>query len=85
MTSSSVVPTVSSWVITGEHPLAYAALAPGIRNLLEETGGPDRVFSGLKDGGRGAVFDPFDAFFVPLAGFSGVANPGPDIRIYRWE
>ena len=73
------------WVITGEHPLAYADLDPKIGEMLAAAGGPDREFSGLRDGGRGAVYDPFDAFFVPLAGFSGVGNPGPDIRIYLWK
>lgn len=73
------------WVIIGEHPLAYAALAPGIRELLERRGECIRSFPALEDGGRGAVFDPFDAFFVPLAGFSAVSAPGPEIRFYRCE
>ncbi len=73
------------WVITGEHPLAYADLEPGIGEMLAAAGGPIREFGGLKNQGRGAVFDPFDAFFVPLAGFSAVTAPGPEIRIYRYE
>ena len=73
------------WVITGEHPLAYAGLDPGIREMLERGGGPARSFPALRDGGRGAVFDPFDAFFVPLAGFPAVPAPGPEIRFYRCQ
>ena len=73
------------WVITGEHPLAYGYLDPGIRELLEGEGEPAAEFRGLKDEGPEPVFDPFDAFFVPLSGFSGVTAPGPDIRIYRFE
>lgn len=73
------------WVITGEHPLAYAALEPRIRELLERRGDYIRLFPALRDGGRGAIFDPFDAFFVPLAGFSAVSAPGPEIRFYRCE
>ncbi len=73
------------WVITGEHPLAYARLDPGIREMLERSGGSVRSFPALLGGGRGAVFDPFDAFFVPLAGFSAVPVPGPEIRFYRCQ
>ncbi len=73
------------WVVTGEHPLAYAGLDSGIREKLEGEGEPAAEFRGLKADGPEPVFDPFDAFFVPLAGFSGVVNPGPDIRIYRYD
>ena len=30
-----------------------------------------------------AVYDPQDAFFMPVSGFSTVRRPGPTIRIYR--
>jgi hypothetical protein len=30
----------------------------------------------------GAVFDRQDAFFLPIAGFSGVERPGPNVSIY---
>jgi len=30
-----------------------------------------------------SVFDPIDTYYVPLAGYSGWARPGPFIRIYR--
>jgi hypothetical protein len=30
-----------------------------------------------------AVFDPADAFYVPLAGHGAVRAPGPRIRIYK--
>lgn len=73
------------WVITGEHPLAYAVLDPGIGEMLVGWGRPTGEFEGMERGGRGAVFDPFDAFFVPLAGFSAVSAPGPEIRFYRCE
>jgi hypothetical protein len=29
------------------------------------------------------VFDPQDAFFVPLAGFEGVERPGPNFAVYK--
>ncbi len=71
------------WVVTGEHPLAYASLEPGIGKLLEARAVHVRSFPAFRESGRGAVFDPFDAFFVPLAGFSAVSAPGPEIRFYR--
>jgi hypothetical protein len=30
------------------------------------------------------VFDPIDAYYVPLAGYAGWIRPGPYIRIYRF-
>lgn len=72
------------WVITGVHPLTYANLDLGIQKMLRE-GMPAEKFGGLKNGGKDAVYDPFDAFFVPLAGFRDVSAPGPEIRFYRYE
>ena len=31
-----------------------------------------------------STFDPIDAYYVPLAGYSGWLRPGPPIRIYRF-
>jgi Dolichyl-phosphate-mannose-protein mannosyltransferase len=31
-----------------------------------------------------STFDPIDAYYVPLAGYSGWRRPGPPIRIYRF-
>jgi hypothetical protein len=30
-----------------------------------------------------SVFDPQDAFFLPIFGLSGIPRPGPDVFIYR--
>jgi hypothetical protein len=30
-----------------------------------------------------SIFDPIDAYYVPLAGYAGWVRPGPPIRIYR--
>jgi hypothetical protein len=35
------------------------------------------------DRGARPVYDPHDAFFVPVAGFEGVRLPGPRISIYQ--
>jgi hypothetical protein len=29
----------------------------------------------------GAVYDPLDSFYLPLAGFGGIERPGPSIVI----
>jgi hypothetical protein len=29
------------------------------------------------------IYDRQDAFFLPIAGFTGVARPGPTVLIYR--
>jgi hypothetical protein len=29
------------------------------------------------------VYDPQDAFFMPLAGFDGVRRPGPNFYLYK--
>ncbi len=72
-----------TWVITHEHPLPFshlpdefAALRPALR--LEATFSP---FAG-ETAPPTAVFETRDAFYVPLAGFSGVVRGGPLIRIY---
>ncbi len=72
------------WVITGEHPLTYANLNLKIKKMLREEK-PAEKFGGRENGEKEAIYDPFDAFFVPLAGFQAVADPGPEIRFYRYE
>ncbi len=37
----------------------------------------------VRSGDEGPVYDPLDAFHVPLARFGAVERPGPRIRIYR--
>jgi hypothetical protein len=32
-----------------------------------------------------SIFDPIDAYYVPLAGYAGWVRPGPPIRIYRFS
>lgn len=70
------------YVIVSEHSLAYSSLDPELRNLLEE--GLEEVYT-IKGGGEGnqdVIYDPFDAFYLPLAGFGAVKFPGPEIRIF---
>ena len=70
------------YAIVSEHPLAYSRLKPEMKKLLGEMSDSSHTITGDRVGSAGAVYDPFDAFYVPLAGFRGVDTPGPTIRIY---
>jgi len=71
-------------VLTHEHQLPFSslldrqmqAIAPHLRPLAE--------FTPYRDGPAGE-FEREDAYYVPLAGFSGVVRPGPLVRIYAYE
>ena len=40
------------------------------------------VLAAFSPGKTGDVYDPIDAFYIPIWGFSGVERPGPSIVIY---
>ncbi len=73
------------YTVIHESSLSYSSPDPEIKRLLEETGECGGVSTFLGSARGPAVFDPFDAFYVPLAGFSAVDLPGPTIRIYRFR
>jgi hypothetical protein len=54
-----------------------------LEQQLRALGPPVAVFLPAVDPCLGSVFDPLDAYFVPLAGYQGWLRPGPPIRIYR--
>jgi len=73
------------YIVISEHPLSYSRLAPEVKSLLENAS--EEVYS-IKGGGEGrqnVVYDPFDAFYLPLAGFAGVDSPGPKIRVFYMD
>ena len=69
------------WALLAESPTGYIPWAPDIRAVLEEVGTVAALFDPYAPGAR-PVYDPHDAFFVPVAGFEGVTVPGPRITIY---
>ncbi len=71
------------WVVTQEHPLDFSNLDPSFRADLRRFGNLVYEIEPFRDSGTEPSFDPIDAFYVPLAGFSAVARPGPTIRIFR--
>lgn len=70
------------WVVTHEHPLAYSRVDPTFRAQLEREAVLVQCFDPFRASGEIPVFDPLDAYYVPVAGFEGVERPGPLIRIY---
>lgn len=56
-------------------PAAMAALAPRLELLKE--------FDPFRGPRSDAVFEPLDAYYIPMDGFAAVERPGPRVRIYR--
>jgi hypothetical protein len=77
------------FIVTEEHSLSmYSRVSPELETILEESFEPIRVFSPLEEAvaeNPKPIFDPIDAFYVPLARFEGIRRPGPTIRIYGWK
>ncbi len=71
------------WVITHEHPLAYSQVDPAFKEELEREAVLVRRFNPFSGRAESPVYDPVDAYYVPLAGYAGVERPGPSIQIYR--
>jgi hypothetical protein len=75
-----------SWALVEEHPLSFFSPPPppAAQARLDAAGAPAAVFDPFVPGGEGrAVFDPGDAFYVPLAGQEAVVLSGPRLEIYR--
>jgi hypothetical protein len=69
------------YVLLSESPTGYVPWAPEIHELLGSLGSVVARFDPYAPGAE-PVYDPHDAFFVPVAGFAGVRSPGPRITIY---
>ncbi len=70
------------WLVFEESPLGtYATVPPELRRLAAEH--YTLVYDVIATNGAGGVYDVQDAFFMPIARFSGVERPGPTVQIYR--
>jgi 4-amino-4-deoxy-L-arabinose transferase-like glycosyltransferase len=70
------------WLVFEESPLwTYATVAPELRRLAADH--YTLVYTVAATNGVSGVYDIQDAFFMPIAGFSGVERPGPTVQIYR--
>jgi hypothetical protein len=73
------------YVVLAESPTGYNPWAPEMHAFIQQQGGVvAAVFDPYAPGTR-PVYDPHDAFFVPVTGFEGVRQPGPKITIYTWK
>lgn len=68
--------------VLAESPTGYIPWAPEIHQVLRGLGAVEAVFDPYGPGAH-PVYDPHDAFFVPVAGFEQVRQPGPRVTIYR--
>jgi hypothetical protein len=73
------------YVVTHDHvlfsshvdPAALAVLAPRLELMAE--------FDPASGHGSAAVFEPLDAYYIPIHNFCAVSRPGPRVRIYRFR
>ncbi|HIQ05077.1 MAG TPA: glycosyltransferase family 39 protein, partial [Anaerolineae bacterium] len=72
-----------SYVVITDHFLPYSRADQTLEAALQQQARLVAEFSPTRPGAvPQPVFDPIDAFYVPLADFTGIERPGPFIRIY---
>jgi hypothetical protein len=69
-------------VLLQESFTGYAPFVPELHAAVRRHGALVATFDPLSLRAR-PVYDPHDAFFVPVAGFPGVERPGPRLTVYR--
>jgi len=70
------------WIVLQESPLTiYSGMPAAVQAGLSRY--DRRAAFRAVDPGQWHVYDQQDAFFLPLAGFSGVGRPGPNLSIYE--
>lgn len=70
------------WILLQESPLPSETQSI-VKDLLAQDYVRVQDFVALSLDGPPRVYDPQDAFFMPLAGFDGVRRPGPNFYLYR--
>jgi 4-amino-4-deoxy-L-arabinose transferase-like glycosyltransferase len=72
------------WLVLSESPLrVYAAIPAELRALAAARYDLVHTVPATRGRSERAIYDPQDAFFLPLSRFHTVIRPGPTIRIYR--
>jgi 4-amino-4-deoxy-L-arabinose transferase-like glycosyltransferase len=72
------------WILLYESPLPeYTAPPAGIRELVDARYQLVYRVDGVPASAGSGVYDRQDAFFLPIAGFTGIARPGPTVLMYR--
>ena len=73
------------FMVVDEHPLGYSRSDARLKELLDIHAELVYRLEAYEKDGPWAIYDPFDAYYVPLAGFGGVEFAGPNISIYRFR
>ena len=73
------------YLLTHDHWLFSSTLDPEIVNALTPRLKPLVEFEPASPAGGEAIFEAFDAYYIPIHGFRKVRRPGPHIRIYAFE
>jgi hypothetical protein len=68
-------------VVQHSYPLAYSSDPLPPVDGLELVA----VFDPFDGSPCAPVWEPVDAFYLPLAGFDCVVRPGPEVRIFRYH
>lgn len=78
-----VAPGAAVYVVVPEHPLdLFAHVEAADRRALARDATLLWEITPVRPDAR-PVFETHDAIFLPVAGFRGVARPGPGLRVYR--
>lgn len=79
-----VEPTAGDWVTYGQ-PLLSCGKPAVVRGLTPPAAGCFAEVARFAPGRPSceAVYDLFDQFYLPFAGFDGVERPGPEVVVYR--
>jgi hypothetical protein len=73
------------YLVTHDHWLFSSTLDPEIIGALTPQLEALVEFDPASPAGGEAVFEAFDAYYIPIHGFRSVRRPGPHIRIYAFE
>jgi hypothetical protein len=78
-----VDPRQIDYLVTHDHELFWSTVDDEVLRRSAEHLELVRDFDPREGGVGEPVFEYSDAFYIPVAGFSGVSLPGPRVRIYR--
>jgi hypothetical protein len=69
-------------IVVQESPLTYSIVPDGIRRMVARDYELRATFRALDSSDPALVYDPDDAFYLPLSGFDAVSRPGPNLMIH---
>ena len=73
-----------TWVVVHESPdLEYSRVDSSFIAELEQVAQRVVLFDPLLNDRDQRLYDPIDAFYLPVSGFASIDRPGPKVAIYR--